>query len=602
MRDDVLTCLRLLEPASRWRWYALVPLALAAAVAEAFGAAAVFGMVTIVIDPVRAATLPIASAIAARLGPADAGVLIVVLTLLLIGFYLFRNLLLAFAAYAQERVVHESITHVSRRLLLGYFTVPYAFHFHRNSARLIQRVSQSVEVAYTLVLSPTVHIFIESVIALGIVTVLAAAAPGVTLVAAAATAALILVPVRLTGRIFERLGRDHQRYEEELLQELQQSLGAMKEVKIAGRERYFYDRFSATRDALSRAQHRRSALNDAVRLGIETVFVCAMLVVVLLLTLGGRPGRDVVSVLGLYAYAGFRLVPSANRIGRNAGNIRVGRPFVEDLREDFAAIDAAAPAGVEMPAPPGAPPFADAVRFERVSYAYDAGGASVLDDVSLAIRRGESIGIVGHTGAGKSTLVDLLLGLLQPTAGRITVDGCDLRDHARWWQRQIGYVPQAFFITDDTLRRNIAFGVPDADIDQRRVQQAARVAQLQDVVAGLPDGLDTFVGERGIRLSGGQRQRVVIARALYHEPQVLVFDEATSALDNQTEREITRAIDDLHGAITLIVIAHRLSTVRGCDRLIFLDQGRVAAVGPYDELMAGDTRFRAMAAEGERGS
>jgi ATP-binding cassette subfamily C protein len=235
-----------------------------------------------------------------------------------------------------------------------------------------------------------------------------------------------------------------------------------------------------------------------------------------------------------------------------------------------------------------------------VSYAYDAGGASVLDDVSLAIRRGESIGIVGHTGAGKSTLVDLLLGLLQPTAGRISVDGRDRRQHARWWQRQIGYVPQAFFVTDDTLRRNIAFGIPDAEIDERRVQRAARVAQLEEVVAGLPQGLDTFVGERGIRLSGGQRQRVVIARALYHEPQVLVFDEATSALDNQTEREIARAIEALHGAITLIVIAHRLSTVRGCDRLIFLDQGRVAGVGSYEELMAGDARFRAVAAEGQR--
>ena len=598
MRTDVLTCLRLLEPADRWRWFALVPLALAAAAAEAFGAAAVFGMLTIVIDPARAATLPIASAVAARLGGGDARGLIVTLTVLLIAFYVFRNLLLGFAAWAQERVVHESITDVSRRLLRGYFAVPYAFHFHRNSASLIQRVSQSVEVTYTLVLSSIVHILTEGAIALGIVAVLATAAPLVTLVAAAATGLLILVPIALTGRIFERLGRDYQRHEEDLLLELQQSLGAMKEVKIAGRERYFYDRFSATREALSRVQHHRSALQEAMRLGTETVFVCAMLLVVMLLTLGGRPGQDVISVLGLYAYAGFRLVPSANRISRNVGQLKVGRPFLDDVMEDIGAIDTAAGAGVETPAPADAAPFADAIRFERVWYAYDTGGATVLEDVTLAIRRGESIGIVGQTGAGKSTLVDLLLGLLQPTGGRISVDGRDLRQHARWWQRQIGYVPQAFFVTDDTLRRNIAFGIPDAEIDERRVQRAARVAQLEEVVAGLPQGLDTFVGERGIRLSGGQRQRVVIARALYHEPQVLVFDEATSALDNQTEREIARAIEALHGAITLIVIAHRLTTVCGCDRLIFLDQGRVAATGSYDELLASHPGFRAMATGG----
>jgi ATP-binding cassette subfamily C protein len=595
---DVLNSLRLLEARDRWRWLALVPLALAAAAAEAFGAAAVFGLLTIVIDPARAAALPIVSSLLARVGGAIVGGPTVAFALLLIGFYLFRNLLLAFASYAQERVSHQSITQVSRRLLLGYLAAPYAFHFCRNSASLIQRVSRSVEVAYTLVLSPSVHILTEVAIALGIVVVLAVAAPAVTLVAAAVTVLLILVPVRLTGRLFDRLGRDYQRHEEHLLLDLQQSLGGMKEVKIAGRERYFYDRFSATRDALSRVQYRRAALHEAMRLAVETVFVCAMLLVVILLTLRGYTGQDVVSVLGLYAYAGFRLVPSVNRISRDLNQIRIGRPFLEDVLEDFATLDAAA--HERFDATRGdLPPFTDAIRFEHVSYAYETGPAPVLDDVALWIRKGESIGIVGQTGAGKSTLVDLLLGLLPPTSGRVTVDSHDLREAARWWQRQVGYVPQAFFIVDDTLRRNIAFAIPDREIDERRVRSALRVAQLHDFVAGLAHGLDTVVGEHGIRLSGGQRQRLVIARALYHEPQVLVFDEATSALDNQTEREITEALDALHGSLTLIVIAHRLSTVRGCDRLVFLDQGRVAAVGSYRELIAGHAGFRAMALAGE---
>jgi len=598
MRDDIRKCLRLVEPADRWRWYALAPLALMAAAAEAFGAAAVFGLLTIVIDPARAATLPVAAAMYARGGSADPRGLVVTLCGLLIAFYLVRNALLAFAGHAQERVVHDSITHVSRRLLLGYLTAPYAFHFHRNSASLIQRMTQSIEASCTLVLSASVQLLTEFVIALGIIAVLAAAAPSATLAAAAATGLIIAVLLRVTGRIFERLGRDEQRHDEAALQQLQQSLGAMKEVKTAGRERYFHDRFSAERAALSRAQYRQAALHDVLRLAVETVFVCAMLLVVILLVWRGRTGQDVVAVLGLYAYAGFRLVPAANRISRNIGQIRVGRPFLHDVIADFDAIDAERPARSATPPPIDEARFAQTIRFENVSYSYSTGGAAVLQDVTIAICKGEAVGIVGQTGAGKSTLVDLLLGLLQPTAGRVSVDGRDLRDDARWWQRQIGYVPQAFYIIDDTLRRNIAFAIPDRDIDERKLEAAVRVAQLQEFVAGLPGGLDTLVGERGIRLSGGERQRVVIARALYHEPQVLVFDEATAALDNQTECELTRAIDALHGSVTLIVIAHRLTTVRGCDRLIFLDQGRVAATGSYDDLRASHPGFRAMATGG----
>lgn len=597
MGDDIRKYLRLVEPADRWRWRALVPLALVAAAAEAFGAAAVFGLLTIVLDPSRAATLPIAASVSAHTG-ADPRSLVVTLCALLIAFYLARNALLAFAGHAQERVVHDSITHVSRRLLLGYLTAPYAFHFHRHSASLIQRMTQSVEAACTLVLSSAVNLFTELVIALAIIGVLAVAAPAATLAAAAATGLVIAILLRFTGRIFERLGRDEQRHDEAALQQLQQSLGAMKEVKTTGRERYFHDRYSASRTALSRAQYRQAALHDVLRLAIETVFVCALLLVVILLVWRGRTGPDVVAVLGLYAYAGFRLVPAANRITRAIGQIRVGRPYLRDVVADFDALEAGTPGAPAARALEDSTRFSSEIRFDNVSYSYNTGGAAVLQDVTIAIRKGEAIGLVGQTGAGKSTLVDLLLGLLPPTSGRVSVDGRDLRDHARWWQRQIGYVPQAFFIVDDTVRRNIAFAIADEDMDERRLMAAVRVAQLEEFVAGLPDGLDTLVGERGIRLSGGERQRVVIARALYHEPQVLVFDEATAALDLQTERDLARAIEALHGAITLIVIAHRLTTVRGCDRLIVLDQGRVAATGSYDELLASHAGFRAMATGG----
>jgi ATP-binding cassette subfamily C protein len=249
--------------------------------------------------------------------------------------------------------------------------------------------------------------------------------------------------------------------------------------------------------------------------------------------------------------------------------------------------------------------FRQSITCEDVSFVYEeaarpfdslalAQGKPALQDITLTIHRGESVGIVGPTGAGKSTLVDVLLGLLRPTSGRVLVDGDDLAGYEHAWQRLIGYVPQDPYLLDDTLRRNIAFGVPDSTIDEQRLARASTLAQLDEFVRQLPQGLETVVGEDGVRLSGGQRQRVAIARALYHDPDVLVFDEATAALDNQTEREVTRAIAALHGQRTLIVIAHRLTTVESCDRLIFLRDGRLVGVGPYAELLR-DPRFKAIA-------
>jgi ATP-binding cassette subfamily C protein len=231
------------------------------------------------------------------------------------------------------------------------------------------------------------------------------------------------------------------------------------------------------------------------------------------------------------------------------------------------------------------------ITFEHVTLRYEAGDRPALTDVNLSIRPGESIGIVGPTGAGKSTLVDVLLGLLLPTGGRVLIDGDPLSTRERGWQRLIGYVPQEVYLLDDTLRRNIAFGIADRAIDDRQLARAVSLARLGEVVSALPKGLETNVGENGVRLSGGQRQRVAIARALYHDPPVLVFDEATAALDNQTEREVTEAIAALRGDRTLVAIAHRLSTVQACDRLIYLRDGRIAGIGTYQELLP-DEGFR----------
>jgi ABC-type multidrug transport system fused ATPase/permease subunit len=240
-------------------------------------------------------------------------------------------------------------------------------------------------------------------------------------------------------------------------------------------------------------------------------------------------------------------------------------------------------------------PFTRDIRIDRVSYTYPKGNRAVLNHVSLAVPYGASVAVVGPSGGGKSTLIDILLGLLLPNSGSVLVDGVDTATSLRAWQSNLGYVPQTPYLLDDTLRRNIAFGVADAKVDEAAVADAVRMAQLTDLVASLPKGLDTEVGERGIRLSGGQRQRIVIARALYRRSAVLIFDEATSELDNQTEREITAAIDALAGQKTIIIIAHRITTVRNCDFIVFLVEGLVADVGSYEELLARNPDFRRLA-------
>jgi ABC-type multidrug transport system fused ATPase/permease subunit len=564
---------------------------------EALSAAAVFGLLRIVTDPSQAARMPIASLIYPLLPKSDDRSVILTITVLVLLLYLVRNVVLGLASYAEAKVVFGSIVDLSSRLLRAYLEAPYAFFLQRNSAALIQRVREGTDATANLILASIVHLTTEVLVVVAFLIVLGIAAPLVTLLATLGLTVLLLLPVTTATRLFRRWGAEQDRVEKTLLQELQQSLGALKEVRMAGAEEFFLERFNVIRGAFSRVEQRRAVWVDGLRLAVETTFVATILLVVLVMTLRGDQGERAVSLLGLYAYAGFRLVPSANRITRNINNIRGGRPFMHDLEGDMLAL--AGDAGRRQSAGRcDMGRFDRAITFDAVSYVYENSHLRALDDISLEFGRGESIGILGPTGAGKSTLVAVLLGLLEPTGGRVLVDGRNIQEALRQWQKQIGYVPQDFYLLDDTVRANVAFGVPDSGIDDESLSRAIRLAQLEEVIAALPDGLETRLGERGARLSGGQRQRVAIARALYHDPQVLVFDEATAALDLQTEREITRAVGALRGAKTVIVIAHRMSTVRVCDRLVLLRDGRVAGLGSYEELLAHDAEFRATAAAG----
>jgi ABC-type multidrug transport system fused ATPase/permease subunit len=326
------------------------------------------------------------------------------------------------------------------------------------------------------------------------------------------------------------------------------------------------------------------------RLWLELLAVVGLATLVIVMLAQGREMATIVPTLGLFAAAAFRLMPSVNRVLNSAQALRYYLPVVNTLREE---LKLAAPEQTARRQPgPATSGFQTEICLANICYTYPSAAAPALKNLIIRIRKGESVGFVGPSGSGKSTLVDVILGLLTPGAGQVLVDGENIQHDLRAWQDQIGYVPQSIYLTDDTLRRNVAFGLADEAIDDAAVKRAVRAAQLEEFVAGLPKGLETFVGERGIRLSGGQRQRIGIARALYHDPAVLVLDEATSALDMATERGVMQAVNALQGSKTLLIVAHRLSTVGGCDRLYRLEQGRIVeeTVPSAEPAAAGATR------------
>jgi len=580
-----------ITPADRLRWLMVVAIVSVAAVIEALAALAVYGLLRLIVEPARVQTTPVVFELWERWPNNDPRSLLSALTIAVAGFYVFRALFLFWTEWMKEAVINGSGARTAEHLFARYLAADYTFHLRRRSSSLIEEVARSTDVAFRLISASVVNIFAEIATLIAMAVVLLVTAPLRTLIAVAAVLLFVAIPIALTRKVWIRWGERSKALELQQLHVLQQSLGAVKEVKITGREAFFESRFRAARRALAHVRQRRASVSTGLRLGVEGVLVVSMLVIVVVMSVRADSSAETVSVLALFAYAGFRAVPSANRIMFNVGYLREGRPYAHAVAVDFRALRSV------VSRPHGPEPvveFHQSLTCEHVTFTYEDAAGPALHDVNLRVRRGESVGIVGPTGSGKSTLVDVLLGLLRPSSGRVLLDGEDLAGHERAWQRLIGYVPQDPSLLDDTLRRNIAFGIPDGLIDEQRLARACNLAQLDDFVRQLPEGLETTVGEDGVRLSGGQRQRVAIARALYQDPAVLVFDEATAALDNQTEREVTRAIAALHGQRTLIVIAHRLTTVEACDRLIFLQDGRVAAVGRYDELMR-NPGFRSMA-------
>lgn len=498
----------------------------------------------------------------------------------LVFVYLIKAIFLAFLSWKQNKFSADMAADLSRKLFTGYLRQSYAFHLERNSAQLLRNVQTEINLFNAVA---------QSVIALTTEFSLIIAVAAMLIFIEPIGATVVMTFLVITALIFHRITKNYllnwglkRQVNDGLMnQHLLQGLGGVKDVKLLGREENFVYEYSSHNIARFKILAKQNTLGQLPRLYLELLAVIGLAGLVVLMVMQNKSLELLLPTLGIFVASAFRMIPSFNRIMGAMQQIRYAQPVVTLLYDEFKMIRS----NVLNSQVSRKINFKNDIVIDKVYFKYNNANSNALDGINITIKKGESVGFIGPSGSGKSSLVDIILGLLYPNEGKILVDKMNINENFRGWQDEIGYVPQTIYLTDDSLRRNIAFGIADHEIDDEAVKRSLRAAQLDDFIGNLKEGLDTFVGERGVRLSGGQRQRIGIARALYNDPPILVLDEATSALDSNTEAGVMDAVNALHGNKTLIIVAHRLSTVEGCDRLYRLDHGKVVDEGVPENIL-----------------
>ncbi|MBK5927846.1 hypothetical protein CCR87_10985 [Rhodobaculum claviforme] len=577
-------------------------LVLAVAVLAAATSTAMVGAVmpflAVLSDPGRIATTPALAWLYDRLGFRSAYGFLMMLGVGALAVIIVATAMQMLSTYAVARFAQMRVHSLSHRLMARYLGQPYEFFLDHHSGDMGTRVLAEAGEVVSRCLRPAAVIVTSLLTILALLAFLLWVSPGVSIVAFAVLGGSYGLVYAITRARLRKLGVARAAANAERFRMASEALGGVKDIKLLGREAAYVDRFRVPSQRLAKVDVKIQLLSQLPQLVIQAVAFGGIILLCLVLVRasdfeGGEAIGAIVPLLGVFALAGQRMMPELSRLYGSIAVMQSGRAVVDLVHADLVRGDGRPLPRVRV----GGLGLRQEMRLDAISYRYPNAERPGVEGISLTVRAGERIGIVGSTGAGKTTLADIVLGLLRPQSGWIVVDGQVVDDsRVRAWQESVGYVPQDIFLTDSSVRENIALGVPPEEIEDERVQRAARIASLDTFVREqLPEGYDTRVGERGVRLSGGQRQRIGIARAMYHDADLIVFDEATSALDNLTERDVMTAINALPGDKTILMIAHRLSTVKVCDRIVVLDQGRLVAVGPWEELLATSPEFRRIA-------
>ncbi|WP_234571651.1 ABC transporter ATP-binding protein [Rhodohalobacter sp. 614A] len=514
-------------------------------------------------------------------------------TLLLV--YILKNVYLTYFNYLRQKFVYRRKIYLQNRIFKAYMTAPYTFYLNKNSAELLRNVRSEVSSLITGTIFPVFDITLNVIMFFLIIAGLLYLEPLITVITIFIMGGCGYTFLRITQKKTLESGKTQRLARGDMNRMVLQGLGGFKDSRVLNREKLFlqqYDKFAKRNMTASIYQSVVKSLPKPI---IETLLVVGILTITLIMVSEGRDFSGIITILTLFGVAAVKLMPIFNNLIQQITTIRYSAYSVYAIFDDIELLEnkykdfrdkilkSAEKLNLEKE-----------IELDNVSYRYPNSDEYAVKDISLKIPKGSAVAFVGESGAGKTTLVDVILGLLTPETGAIYVDGANIENNLRGWMKNIGYIQQSNYLMDERIFRNIAFGIPDDEVDKEKLNEAIEAAQLKELIERLPKGLRTRVGERGVRLSGGQQQRIAIARALYNDPQVLVMDEATSALDNITEKYVIEAIERLRGDRTIIMIAHRLTTVRNCDVIYMLNEGEIIAKGTYDELLESSSEFRKM--------
>lgn len=589
----------LLEARERCTALMVLGVVVLGALSSALMVGSILPFLSVLSQPERIETVPILAWVYETLGfKSDHGFL-VGLGLAALCVIVLASAMQIFRTWSVARFATMRIHSISHRLLAAYLRQPYEFFLNRHSGEMNTRILAETEQLVNQFLRPASEAIASMFTIVAVVSLLIWVEPIIALVALSVISCIYGLIYWVSRRTLKGLGRARVEANSARFRISSEALSGIKDIKLLGRESSYVARYETPSRSMAAALSTIEIVSLIPKFALEALAFGGIILLCLILMdpeslHSGAALSSILPILGLFAFAGQRLMPELQKLYQSLARIQAGSASVnvvyDDLVNQLSAghLPYSIPAGLSL---------SDRIVLENVSYHYPDAKLAGLNEISLDIKAGERIGIVGSTGAGKTTLADMILGLLPPSEGRIIVDGAPITDeNLRAWQQSVGYVPQDIFLTDANIYENIALGIPTLEINHVRVRRAAEIARIDDFIRNdLPDDYETTIGERGVRLSGGQRQRIGIARALYHEADLIVFDEATSALDNLTELEVMSAIDALPGDKTVLIIAHRLSTVKRCDQIIVLDKGRVVGCDTWDRLMVNNAEFQKIA-------
>ncbi len=496
--------------------------------------------------------------------------------------YIFKNVYLLLEYNVQYRFVYGNMFAMQRRLLDNFVHRPYEHFLNVSSAEVIRIIANDTAVAFGL-LTTLLTAFTELVVAAMLIVAIFVITPVITACLAGILIVLLAVINWFIKPIMRKAGLATQNSSAGMNKWLLQAIGGIKELKIMNKEKFFQEQYDEHGYKYVDSIRKNGVYGIIPRFFIEAICMSSLFLIVAFAIYKGAELESLVPMLSAVAVAAMRLLPSANRISSALASISYSEPMLDKMIENLKMVSGESEVSLaasdlvneEVDDSYEELSFEREIKLDSITYKYPQGEKNILTDASMVIKKGEAVGVVGSTGSGKTTAIDVLLGMLEPLSGAVTVDGEDIKDNMRAWHDMIGYIPQSIFMLDDTIKGNVCFGIDEDDIDEERLWGALREASMEDFVKSLPDGVDTEIGERGVRLSGGQKQRIGIARALYLNPTILVFDEATSALDNETEAAIMESIDKLQGSKTMVIIAHRLTTIENCDHVYRVENEKI---------------------------